>query len=129
MPLDWKSGGCQNISFWNKMAARAAHIRLPATVPLGVTRPWKGKNMVFDLSNFFALRVRQLINLHSCCLVVLQLHILKFDQWNISALSEMFVGLKLQTAVLQYHKGEKGYYKSKYVQYLYTFTFIQKVIK
>lgn len=41
----------------------------------------------------------------------------------------MFVGLKPQTAALQYHLGKKGYYKSKYVHYLYTFTFIEKVIK
>lgn len=43
----------------------------------------------------------------------------------------MFVGLKLQTAALQYHLGEKKkkYNKSKYLHYLYTFTFIQKEIK
>lgn len=41
----------------------------------------------------------------------------------------MFIGLKLQTAVKQCHIEEMGYLKSKYVHYLYTFTFIQKVIK
>lgn len=64
---------------------------------------------------------------------VFKLQTLRFNSTDETfLLSEKCFGLNLQTAVLQYHLEEKVVfllYKSKYVHDLYTFTFIQKVIK